>query len=309
MIHSRQSNTPRPVLAAVLPIAFALLCSCAPIFAQQVTMVVSGLGGNADYQQKFDRYAATIAEQSRHLSVNPADTILLPGSAATRENILGTIADIMAREPASFSLYLIGHGSHDGEHYKYNITGPDITGMQLRDALAGNDRQRQLVVVATSASGALLELLQADNRVLITATKNARERNAVLFPQFVSEGIGNVAADTDKNEVISAAELFDYAQRAVAAHYEGEKLLAPEHPRLQGDFATEIATAHYGTLLQQAGEIAPDLLEQRNNLSARISNLRSRKDDLGEDEYFDALQALMLELGAVQREIDQRSSQ
>ncbi len=290
-------------------IALWLGVAAIPALAEQVTMVVSGLGGNAEYQQQFDRYAATIAEQSRKLSANPADTILLPGTASTRENILDTIEDVMARRPDTFALYLIGHGSHDGEHYKYNVPGPDITGAELQQALTGDGSQRQFVVVATSASGALLELLEADNRVVVTATKNGRERNAVLFPQYLSEAIGTIGADTDKNEIISAEELFQYAERAVAAHYEGEKLLASEHPRLQGSFAAEFTTAHYGTLLNQAGEIDPALLEKRTQISAQINRLRERKDDLGEDQYFDQLQTLMLELGTVQREIDQRSSQ
>ncbi len=302
----------RRMRSKTLALALSALCLAAgaqPALAQQVTIVVSGLGGNADYQQNFDRYAAAIAEQSRKLSANPTDTILLPGSAATRENILGTIEDVMARAPASFALYLIGHGSHDGEHFKYNIPGPDITGEQLHEALANQTQQRQFVVVATSASGAVLDVMQADNRVLITATKSGGESNAVLFPQFLSAAISDIGADTDKNEIISAEELFQYTERAVAAHYETEKLLASEHPRLQGSFAADFATAHYGTLLNQGGEIAPELLEKRNLISEQINRLRARKDDLSEDSYFDELQSLMLELGTVQREIDQRSSQ
>ncbi len=302
-----QRRTPGRRFAAALLLGASLFGGQA--MAEQVTMVVSGLGGNDDYQRQFDRYAAAIAEQSRKLSANPADTVLLPGSAATRENILGTIDDIMARKPESFALYLIGHGSHDGEHYKYNIPGPDITGAQINEALSTDFEQRQFVVVATSASGALLELLSAENRVLVTATKNGRERNAVFFPQFLSEALGDIGADTDKNEIISAEEMFQYAERAVAAYYETEKLLASEHPRMEGSFAADFATAHYGTLLNQAGEIAPDLLEKRTQISANINSLRARKDDLSEEKYFDELQTLMLELGAVQREIDQRSSQ
>lgn len=297
----------RRLTKLALPSLLGSLLAMQTAAAAHVTLVVSGLGGNDDYQQKFDRYAASIAEQSRSLSQNPEDTILLPGSAATRDNILATLKDIMARGEASFALYLIGHGSHDGQQYKFNVPGPDITGTELQTALANDNGQRQFIVVATSASGALLETLDAADRILVTATKNGRERNAVLFPRFLSDAIGKITADTDKNEIISAEELFNYAEQAVSAHYENEKLLAPEHPRLQGDFAAEFVTARYGTLLTASEDIPAELLDKRNALSDQVNQLRARKDDLGEDDYFDQLQALMLELAGVQRDIDERS--
>lgn len=278
----------------------------APVSAQATTMIVSGLGGTEDYQRNFDRYAAAIAEQSKNLSQRPDGVILMPGQAATRERILDQL-DALAAQPSGepFTLYLIGHGSFDGQQYKFNVPGPDLSGEELKAALDRLDDRRQLIVVTTSASGALLELLESEQRVVITATKNGRERNAVQFSAFLSEGIATVSADIDKDESISAEELFNYAERAVAAHYENENLLAAEHARLQGSFADQIEVARYGSRLTlDQSTVAPSLLSRRDELAAEIAALRAGKDSMSEDAYFDSLQNLMLELGKVQREID-----
>ena len=113
----------------------------------------------------------------------------------------------------------------------------------------------------------------------------------------------------DKNETISARELFQYAERAVAKHYENEKLLASEHSRLSGDAADTFELARYGSLVVNQSEIPEELITRRNEISSRITTLRNRKSDLAEDEYFDQLQSLMLELATVQRDIDSPATQ
>lgn len=283
---------------------FLTLCPAA--MASTVTVVISGLGGNADYTEQFERYANSIADDARAIATSPQDVILVQGDAAKRN----VITDILENLPVSnnadlFRLYLVGHGSHDGETYKFNIPGPDITGDEIVAALANIQSPQQLVVVATSASGALLEPLAAKNRVVITATKNAREKNAVRFPQHMVEALSEPAADINKDESISAQEMFDYAERAVAGYYNTEKLLASEHPKIEGSISSEIEVARYGTLLQRKDSIAPELLASRQTLSAEINALRARKDDVDEDTYFDQLQSLMLELAEIQRSIDE----
>ena len=116
-------------------------------------------------------------------------------------------------------------------------------------------------------------------------------------------------ADTDKNESISALEIFEYANRAVEQFFESEKLLAPEHARLQGDNAKSFEVARYGKLLEQQDLIPEELLTTRETLSNQITILRSRKDDIDEDEYFDTLENLMLKLADVQSEIDAQTGQ
>ncbi len=274
--------------------------------AANTTVVISGLGGNADYTEQFARYATSIADQARLAARSPQDVILVRGDAAKRSIIIGLLNNL-SKGPAldTLVLYLIGHGSFDGDNYKFNIPGADITGDEIVEALNALNTNRQLVVVATSASGALLEPLTQDNRVVITATKNGRERNAVRLPMYLVDAITDQKADTDKNEIISAKEMFAYADRAITSYYNTEKLLASEHPRLEGELAQSIEVARYGNLLTLQASIPDELLGKREAISNQISTLRLRKDDIDEDDYFDRLENLMLELADVQKTIDQ----
>ncbi|OED39623.1 hypothetical protein AB833_14590 [Chromatiales bacterium (ex Bugula neritina AB1)] len=277
-----------------------------PSYAAITTVVISGLGGNAEYKEQFASYATRIADEARRSAGSPQDVIMVRGDAAKRSIILGLLNNLSKGKPLdTLVVYLIGHGSFDGEIYKFNIPGADITGDEIINALNALKTRRQLIVVATSASGALLEPLARDNRVVITATKNGRERNAVQFPRYLVEALSGRTADTDKNEIISAQEMFAYTDRAVANHYETEKLLASEHPRISGTLAENIEVARYGTLLARKASIPEKLLTQRDDISARINALRLRKDDLNEDDYFDLLEPLMLELSGIQTAIDQ----
>ena len=54
-------------------------------------------------------------------------------------------------------MILVGHGSYDGEAYKLNLPGPDIDGDEFAKLLTAVPARSQLVVNATSASGAVLE--------------------------------------------------------------------------------------------------------------------------------------------------------
>lgn len=274
--------------------------------ASTVTVIISGLGGSSEYAERFERYADEVANVARAAAESPQDVILIRGDAAKRSVIMGVLSNLpVSNNSDVFLLYLIGHGSFDGEQYKFNIPGPDITDDEIVSALENITSPKQLVVVATSASGALLEALEKTDRVVITATKNSREKNAVRFPQYMIESLSDIAADTNKDESISAEEMFNYADRAVANYFDTEKLLASEHPRLQGTIAADIEVARYGTLLQRKDSISPELLTKRQTLSSEINALRERKDDVDEDTYFDQLQSLMLELAEVQRSIDE----
>ncbi len=273
--------------------------------ASTVTVVISGLGGNSDYDEQFDQYATTIAEEARRVANSPQDVILVRGEAA-KKNVISSLLENLPvnSNPEVFTLYLIGHGSMDNQQYKFNIPGPDITGAELTDALNNIKAPKQLIVVSTSSSGVLQETLAASNRVVITATKNAKERNAVRFTEYLVEALTDTAADLDKNESISAQELFSYAQSATKSYYDNENLLAPEHARIEGELADQIEVARYGVLLEKKDDIAPELLARRQSVSNQINSLKARKDDVDEDTYFDTLQDLMLELADIQRSID-----
>jgi hypothetical protein len=278
-----------------------------PAFAADRFLIVRGLGGEPEYEERFTEQTRKIAESARRIAAGERNVIVIEGPGATRDAIAQALSRLAKSLAASdgLQLILVGHGSYDGEDYKFNVPGPDISGDELRGLLDGLPTDRQLVVAMTSSSGALQETLENGKRTVITATKSGLERNAPIFGQFWAEGLSSGQADIDKNELITAQELYDYCNDRVASYYEGEALLASEHPRLSGSAAPEYTVARVGQL--RAAALSGDverLLSQRSAIEADVRDLRAERATFSEEEYFDRLQPLMLELGRLQREID-----
>ena len=55
-----------------------------------------------------------------------------------------------------------------------------------------------------------------------------------MFPRYWIEALRDAAADTDKNEMISALEAFKFAEAKTKQFYDTNKRLATEHPMLDG---------------------------------------------------------------------------
>ena len=267
----------------------------------QRVLVVAGLGGEPAYEEAFQTYAAAAADSA---TATGATVTLLTGEAATGAAIQQALADIgAAANGDAVVAHFIGHGSYDGEHYRFNVPGPDPTGKDLAAWLAPLP-QRRLVILATSASGGALPLF-ADSVAVISATRDGREVNAVAFPRFWSAALTDTAADTDKDGRLSAAEAFRYAESAVAAHYEGEGRIATEHPLLTGA-AAQFVLANVARVeeKQAVDEATAHLLERSETLTRRVNDLKTKRSDYEPHEYFAELQELLLELALVERQLD-----
>lgn len=305
-------------LAALLMLAAS--CACATTFY----VTVAGLGGEPDYEQRFSMWAGEI-EAILKSAGGDVRIETLKGPAATRTNVRAALERV-AREAKSedaLVVMLIGHGSFDGFDYKINLPGPDLSGSELAALLDRVPASRQLVVNMTSASGGAITALRKENRIVIAATKTGTERNATVFPRFWVEALRDPAADTDKNETISALEAFHYAQQKTAEYFESQKRLATEHPTLEdtgkGEGVRDPSAANQEGLraaafpLVRLGETnalannpeKKKLLARRDQLEQQIDLLKYNKAALGPDEYKKKLTALLLDLAKTQQELDQ----
>jgi hypothetical protein len=149
----------------------------------------------------------------------------------------------------------------------------------------------------------VLEEWVADGRVLITATRSGAERNATRFAAYWTEALSSDAADLNKSGVVSAQEAFDFASRRVADSFEEDGALATEHPQIVGDNAARITAAR---LVERAASTAEQraLNARLDELEAEIADLRARRESMPNDQYLNDLQALLVELATVQRQID-----
>jgi len=269
-------------------------------------LIVGGLGGEPDYEQRFTTYASDLEKISRNMAGDPSHVISLSGKAATKDAIQAAFEKLSQRATSADALavFLVGHGSFDGTVYKFNIPGPDLTSDDLRALMDKVKAGRQLLVVATSASGPCANLA-GDRRVVVTATRTGTERNAVVFARYWVEALRDPAADADKNESISAQEAFRYAEEKVKRFYADQKRLATEHPRLEGKLANSFILARLGG----AAAAATDphrraLLAQREQIEQQIDALKYKKSAVPTAEYKKELERLLLELARVQEAIE-----
>ena len=277
----------------------------APARADLYYLVVGGLGGEPKYQEQFDKATTQIAAVARQTTGNDR-VIVLQGESATRAAVVKAFESLRTRtKPAdSVAVVLVGHGSFDGDVYKFNLPGPDIDGAELKRLLGAVPAKSQLVVDATSASGAVLDWAN-DNRLVITATRSGFERNATRFPELFAAALAEGAADINKNGIITAQEAFDYASREVTDSFSKQGTLATEHPQIKGDGAARFVVARLQSAPLPATPELAALDRQKTALENKIEDLRQRRPTMAPDAYLNELQALLVQLADVQGKIDE----
>ena len=291
-------------LRSILLVGWLALAAQAPAALHYV--IVQGLPGEPQYGERFREETDKIAEAARRTTADPARVHLLRGREATREKIVETFVALKDQVNAedTVAVILVGHGSYDGDNYKFNIPGPDITAARLAGLMDGLPAERQLVVNSTSSSGASLEALQGKGRIVITATKSGRERNATVFSRYWAEAFEDPEADADKNETITVQEAYQYADTKVKVYFENARLLASEHPRMEGELASTFTLARLGESAQiMSDPTLQPLMQQREDLQTKIELLKLRKDAMDEGEYFSELQGLLLKLAELEEKI------
>jgi hypothetical protein len=302
-----------------------LLCVCliATPFARAGVyyVTIAGLGGEPDYDQRFTANAKDLDKLFK-ASGTGVHVTTLTGSDATRARLtetLGTIAHD-AKPEDDFVLIMIGHGSFDGEEYKFNLVGPDITAAELAALCDRIPTRRQLIVNATSSSGGSVAALQKPGRGVIAATKSGTEKNATVFARYWVEALQDPTADLDKSDSISAMEAFEYAQRKTAAFYESQKRLATEHAvfedtgrnepvrepaKNEGMLLASFPVLRIGAAQKQANDPAKQsLLAKKEDLEQKIDALKYQKAAMDPADYKQQLTAALVELAQVQQELD-----
>ena len=277
--------------------------------AASFTFVVAGLGGEPEYEQRFREQAVAIADAVKKAAGEQGHVVVLTGEQARRDSLKREFQDFAGKVKAadSVTVVLIGHGTYDGEEYRFNVPGADITGAELEQLFDRLPAKKQLIVNATSSSGATIELWQRPERVVITATKSGGERTATRFAQYWLQAVSGDAADLNKDEVVTAAEAFDYANRQVAASYKSDVSLATEHARIAGEESAAFTVARIGS---SAGSSAdPEvtaLLAQRGQIEQDLDGVQGRKASLSEDQYYDELEGVLVRLALLQKQIDSK---
>jgi hypothetical protein len=286
-------------------------------------LTVAGLGGEADYEQRFRALASDLdrilkaADTTNHV-------ITLSGDNATRAHLTESVQSIadQAKADDDFVLMLIGHGSYDGQQYKFNLVGPDISAAALAQLCNRIAARRQLIVNTTSSSGAAIRALVHEGRAVIAATKTGTEKNATVFARYWVDALRDSTADVDKNDSISALEAFQYATGKTAAFYESQKRLATEHAVFaDSGSAVALRTASLNSgagkslssfvliRLGASGVAATDpakraLLARKEQLEGQIDALKYQRAAMSPEDYRRQLTEALVALAKVQEDLD-----
>ena len=280
----------------------------ASVNAELYVVIVTGLGGDAVYTEQFRSQQQAIETASQSLT-DAANIQSFAGDDATRSSILAHFEKLQSKLRASdqLSVFLVGHGSYDDVQYKFNLPGPDLTGEEIVTALDDVVASTQLIVNTSSASGALADQLQRDNRIVILATRSGAERHATRFGTYFAAALADSAADIDKNQLVTAEEAFNYAKRQVTDFFERNDQLATEHPQLEGERSDRLSLSRIGGARPNIVDVAlAGLVAERDALNAEIESLRLGKDNMVPDEYQAQLLQKILELARIEDAIEQQ---
>jgi hypothetical protein len=284
-------------------------------------VIVAGLGGEPDYEQRFTS-AANDLDRIFKVAGPTAYVATLTGPQATAAQLKQALKAVArdAKPEDDFALILIGHGSFDGVEYKFNLVGPDLTATEIAALCDQISSRHQLIVNTTSASGGAMSAFEHSGRAVISATKSGTEKNATVFVRYWVDALQDPAADTDKSQSVTALEAFSYAAQKTAAFYDVQKRLATEHAvfndighgepvRAAGD-GQGMLLANF-TLLRLDGDqqeannpAKRALLATKEELEQKIDTLKFQKATMDPEDYKKQLTIALVELAKVQQELD-----
>ena len=304
-------------------LGLALIVGAGTAHAATFYITVAGLGGEPDYDQRFTANANDLNKVFK--SAVGAHVWTLTGPKATKAALAQAMSEAarQAKPEDDLVLTLIGHGSFDGEVYKFNLVGPDVSAAELAEMCDKVPARRQLVVDTTSASGGAVAALERPGRAVISATKSGTEKNATVFARYWVEALQDPSADTDKNESISAAEAFVYADRKTAEFYSSQKRLATEHAQFEdtgkgepvrsaglgqgreGALMSTLTVVRIGAAQAAMNDPAKrELMGRKEELEQKIDGLKYQKAAMEPGEYKKELTAALVELAQVQAQLD-----
>ncbi len=296
-----------------------VLCEM-PASAQQThLLVITGVPGDTEHAQQFQKWATTFidaAKKNEH--VPDANITLLSDKRSARDGVEQAFADIAARVKPNDAvlILLVGHGSSSGTQAAFNLPGPDLTVAEWATLLGRLAAGRVAFINTSSSSGAFLPAVAAPGRVIVTATKTGGERNETEFPEFFVEAFTDNAADRDRNGHVSVLEGFEYARTKVTQAFQQKGLLLTEHATLDdGGEGRLAATIFLGIGRSETG-ISGDtsdpamkaLVDERTAIEQQVEALKLKKASMDPAQYDTQMETLLTDLALKTRAIRDRQA-
>jgi hypothetical protein len=307
--------------------------SARALAADRYALIVTGAAGGPEYARQYNEWRTTFATILRARFGYPDDHVIVLADAdesgvrkPTRDTVRAALGELARRatKDDTVLVLLIGHGTADedaGGNAKFNLIGPDLSAAEWADLvkpIAG----RLIFVNTASGSAPFMQKLAARGRVLVTAGDSTAQQYETVFPEFFIQAFTTESADTNKDGRTSIWEAFAYASAAVRQWYQERGRLQTERPMLDdnGDGVgreaqspgPDGAIAQVTYLDADRPAVVPSdseltaLLARRAVVQSQIDRLKTRKTDLAPAQYDSEMEALLLELARVDRDIRAR---
>ncbi|MFQ5677157.1 MAG: hypothetical protein ACE5G1_14790 [bacterium] len=300
---------------------------------ERYALIIGGIGGQKEFTERFfeqtNRMHKTLIEELDYRPENvfylfedtTYDSLRINAecTAPNIRDIFGRLSRRMTADDQLF-IFMVGHGTFDGNWGKFNLAGPDLKDIEYAQLLAQLPTSNIILVNTSSASGPFIRKLSGEGRVIITATKSGSEVFETNFADFFLDAFTGNQADTNKDHRVSMLEAFEFAKSAEKTWYEEERRLRAEHPLLDdngdgegsqmpeasddGKWASRVYLAPASVELQaalqrlQLGSHSPadSLRVEKVRLEQAIEDLKAKKDQLSRQNYNTQLEALLVQL-------------
>ncbi len=316
-------------LLCTIQIAVAQEPLTSPQPARQELIVVVGAPGTDEYRATFEAWATRWKVAAERAAADCTSIGAGDDSTADLEELTAALAASIAVETTEpLWIVFIGHGTFDGRTASLNLNGPDVSSQQMADML--RPAKRPIAFIAcTSCSSPFINALSAPDRIVISATKDGNQIQYSRFGDAMSQAIGGLDADINRDGQTSLLEAWLFASRRTAEFYTTEGRLATEHALLDdnGDIKGTRAEVYEADRLKTNVEnadqldgaqaarwnfirsdeerrLTPAQRRTRDDLERQLEMLRPNKDKLDEAEYLLQLEAILVPLARLYESID-----
>lgn len=315
-------------------------------FGERYAVILGGIGGQEEFTKKYFSQTSRMynllvdsleyrRENVFYLFEDAAYDSLRIQYKATAVNVrkvFNHLARTMTPADQLF-LFMVGHGTYDGDWSKFNLVGPDLRDIDFARLLAELPTKKIIVVNTTSASGPFIEKLSGEERVIITATKSGSEYFETRFADFFLDAFGAEGADFNKDNRISLFEAFKFAKSRQDTWYEEKRKLRAEHPLLDdngdgegthdlengsdGLWASRVYLGPIDIQLEskyinvKSGTLSPadSLRVEKFRLEQEIEDLKAKKGQMNPAEYSSQLESLLIQLAKLNKRLKRLDTQ
>jgi len=300
----------------------------APAVRQHLILIV-GASGTDEYKETFLTWATRWQDAAKRAE---ADCTFIGDAESTAKDLeklttsLGEMISVETNEP--LWIVFIGHGTFDGRTASLNLNGPDVSAEKMAELLRPAKRPIAFVACA-SCTSPFINALSAPNRIIISATKDGNQIQYSRFGDAMSQAIGGLDADINRDGQTSLLEAWLFASRRTAEFYATEGRLATEHALIDdnGDTKGTRAEVYDGERLklgienaeqldgaqaarwnfirsEEERRLSPEQRQTRDALEQRLDDLRLRKVNITEAEYLTELESILVPIAELYESLD-----